>query len=308
MIRFLVDRRGVVSPVERGIRNYIHHRLPQDADIVTYAVRDLGVIEVALAPYGARVRLRPRLVSQRALSTALFMLADEAPRRFVLAHYERSWREELVPTFPTLVERIQELVSGVRSRHPGKVFHAEERPIDPTASIIARPFAELIEEWRARRGILPEDATRPFRRVGCLGRTTLVAAPSGSRLTIAFRGRGLTHYGRAGWTQYIGRPVDEQPDADYSSAASAAYGRVVGEAAPLLESCEGTIAAPSGLGRRSIYDRLLLPWRAAGGEPMVSGVSLLRGRTEWRKSTKPVESASSSLLDIHTQEMSKLVP
>ena len=263
---------------------------------------------MAVAPVGVRVRLRPALASPRVLSRLLYCLADLQPRRCVLTYFDGNWHEELVPGFAALVGRIEELVYGVRSRHPEKLFHAEERPIDPDVSLIARPFARLLVEWVRRGGRLPEDPTMPFRRAGCLGRTTLVEQAGSSRLLVAFRGRHLTHYGQAGWTKYVGMPVDEQPDLAFSAAATVAYARVEQRQKPLLESCEGTIAAPTGIGRRSIYERLILPWRTHDGQPFISGVSHLRGRTDWRKPTNSSLSASSSNRDIHTQETSNARP
>ncbi|MGE0717655.1 MAG: hypothetical protein AB7P02_19565 [Alphaproteobacteria bacterium] len=308
MRRFLIDRRGSVSPVERGVRTFVHERLPSGADIVTYAVRELGVIEVAFAPFGARIRLRPRATNQRAISTALYMLLREAPSRILLAHCDRSWSEEIVPSFAMLVTRLEELVSGVRSRYPEKPFHSEELPIDPREAIIPQSFATLLEQWHQRRGVLPDDPTRPFRHAACLGRTSMVSVRSDSRLVVAFRGRGLTHYGRAGWTDSIGRTVDEQPDAGYALSASRSYGLVAAMMVPRLESCEASIAGRNGNGRRSVYDRLLLPWRTADGAIVISGLSRLRGRVPWRNATKPAESSSSSASDIQTQEMSDALP
>jgi hypothetical protein len=285
--RFLIDRRGVISPVERGMRRYTHYKLPPDADAVIFAIRHLGVIEVAIAAAGVRVRLRPQLTSARALSRLLYFLAELRPRRFVLSHFARGWHEELVPGFPALVTRIEELVHGVRSRFPEKPFHAEERPLDPEVSLIARPFARLLQEWTVRGGMLPEDPTVPFRRAGCLGRTTLTQHLGDSRLVIAYRGRHLTHYGSAGWTKYVGLPVDEQPDAQFSVAASLSLPNSQDRQQPVFEACEATIASPSGMGRRSIYERLLLPWRTQDGSWITSGVSQLRGRTDWKNPVKP---------------------
>ena len=294
MRKVLIDRRGTLLSVERGLRRISRYGLPYDSDPLTFAIRHLGVVEVAVGEAGARIRMRPAIASSRALSELLFLLADLRPRRFVLTHFQRTWQEELVPGFSPLTRRIEELVHGVRSRHPEKLFHAEERPIDPDQSLIPGPFARLLHEWAQRGGCLPPDATTPFRRSGCLGRTTLVRNRGGSEMVVAFRGRHLTHSGSAGWTQYVGQPVDQQPDLRFSTAASAIYAEAHIRGAPILQACEGTIAAPTGIGRRSIYERLILPWRTADGERMVSGVSHLRGRADWRKVENAAASASIS--------------
>ncbi len=294
MKKILIDRRGTALPVERGLRRIARYKLPIDSDPVTFAVRQLGMIEVAVGEFGARVRMRPAIASSRALSELFFQLGDLRPPRFVLSHFQGFWREELVPGYTPLTRRVEELVYGVRSRHPEKAFHAEDQPLDPDQSLIPAPFARLLREWAARGGQLPSNTVLPFRRSGCLGRTTLVAEAGDSRMVIAFRGRHLTHYGAAGWTRYVGQPVDRQPDLRFSSAASAIYAEAHLRNVPILQSCEGTIAAPSGVGRRSIYDRLILPWRTADGRRMVSGVSHLRGRADWRDVANAAQSASIS--------------
>jgi hypothetical protein len=201
------------------------------------------VIEVAVGEAGARIRMRPAIASSRALSELLFLLADLRPRRFVLTHFQRTWQEELVPGFSPLTRRIEELVHGVRSRHPEKLFHAEERPIDPDQSLIPGPFARLLHEWAQRGGRLPPDATTPFAAPGCLGRTTLV------------RNRGGSDGGRvprpAPHPLRLGR-VDGYVGSMTSSRTCALDGRQrhirrgASAAPPITQACEGTIAAPTG--------------------------------------------------------------
>ena len=294
MKKFLIDRRGTSLTVERGLRRISRYKLPDDSDPATFAIRHLGMIEVAVGEFGARVRMRPAIVSSRAVSELFFQLGDLRPRRFVLTYFQGVWHEELVPGYTPMTRRVEELVYGVRSRHPDKAFHAEDQPLDPDQSLIPGPFARLLREWVARGGQLPDNMALPFRRSGCLGRTTLVAELGDSRMVVAFRGRHLTHYGAAGWTRYVGQPVDRQPDIRFSSAASAIYAEAHLRNAPILQACEGTIAAPSGVGRRSIYDRLILPWRTADGRRLVSGVSHLRGRADWRDVANSAQSASIS--------------
>lgn len=294
MKKLLIDRRGTILPVERGLRRIGRYKLPYDCDPLTFAIRDLGIIEVAFAEWGARVRLRPAIASSRAVSELMYLLSDIRPRRFVLTHLQRTWEEELVPAFSPMVLRLEELVYGVRSRHPDKLFHAEDRSLDPDQSLMPAPFARLLRQWIRRNGRLPDNATLPFRRSGCLGRTTLVEECGDSRMVIAFRGRHLTHYGTAGWTKYIGQPIDRQPDIRFSSAASAIYAEAHPRAAPILQTCEGTIASPAGVGRRSIYERLILPWHLPDGRRVVSGVSHLRGRADWKDARNASKSASIS--------------
>lgn len=294
MKKLLIDRRGAILPVERGLRRIGRYKLPYDSDPLTFAIRHLGVVEVAFGEWGARVRLRPGIASSRAVSELMYLLSDIRPRRFVLTHLQRNWEEELIPAFSTMVLRLEELVYGVRSRHLEKLFHAEERSLDPDQSLIPVSFARLLREWSQRDGRLPDNATLPFRRSGCLGRTTLVEERDDSRMVIAFRGRHLTHYGAAGWTEYVGQPVDRQPDMRFSSAASAIYAEAHPRAVPILQSCEGTIATPGGVGRRSIYERLILPWRLPDGRRFVSGVSYLRGRADWKDARNASASASIS--------------
>ena len=174
MKKLLIDRRGTILPVERGLRRISRYKLPYDSDPLTFAIRNLGVIEVAFAEWGARVRLRPAIASSRAVSELMYLLSDIRPRRFVLTHLQRTWEEELVPAFSPMVLRLEELVYGVRSRHPDKLFHAEDRSLDPDQSLMPAPFARLLRQWIQRNGRLPDNATLPFRRSGCLGRTTLV--------------------------------------------------------------------------------------------------------------------------------------
>ncbi|ROQ00011.1 hypothetical protein EDC65_1806 [Stella humosa] len=267
---------------------------PGGGDPLSYGVRKFGMIELAAAGAGVRLRLQPTAITDRALTQIMFLLADLRPRRMVLTHFAGDWCHEMVPGIDALALRIEQLKSGPRSRHLDKAFHAEELVADPAVTAMPESFVRLMAIWTMRGGILPDDPRRPFRRAHCLGRTTLVEHAGDSRMLVAFRGRRLTHYGAAGWSEALGRSVYEQPDMRFSTAASQVYGEAHARGGPILEACEGSIAAPSGIGRRSIYDRLILPWQTEDGRRMVSGVSHLRGRVDWKVPANLALSSTSS--------------
>ena len=269
-----------------------------------FAVRYLGHIEVGVTSKGARVRLRPSIQARPALVQVLYVLAELRPRRIVLAHFDRAWHDEMMSGFQELVARIEDLIYGERSRHPDKRFHAEQRDLRSEREAIHLPFVILLEIWSKRGGILPADITAPFRLAHCKGRTTLVDVTHEQRLLVSHRGRQLTHYGRAGWTGLLGQPVEAQPDPVYAQAASRGYIEVRDTGEPRIETCEAGISRADGQGRRSVYDRLLLPWRTGTGRIVVSGVSVLRGRTDWSAPTNAARSATSSADDIQTQDTS----
>ncbi|MGE0725344.1 MAG: hypothetical protein AB7O45_13280 [Alphaproteobacteria bacterium] len=304
MTRILVDRRGRFRQIERGIPRSVASRIPPGLDFAEYAVRYLGDIEISVLDAGARVRLRPSIQQDPAIAEVLFELGRIQPRRILLSHWDKRWIDEMVAGYPHLVARIQQLVYGDRSRYPDKRFHAEVQEIAAGSDTLHQPFGRLIELWSRRRGILSQDVVDPFRRAGCIGRTTLVDVTREDRMVVSHRGRHLTHYGRTGWTGAVGKPIDAQPDPVFAAAAARAYLDVRNAGQPRIETCEAGIRRPDGAGRRSVYDRLLLPWRTDTGRVFVSGVSVLRGRTDWIDPTKPSRSATSSGDDIQTHETS----
>jgi len=265
-----------------------------DVDLGSFGVKNWGWVELRAGGTGLEVRLRPAVVSPAALAGAFYQMMDLRPGRCVLSLFDRTWRHQVFGSFAQLRNAIETLVAGTKSKYIGRRFHAEPLGFDQLDPDLHAPMIRLVEIWKATQGVLPSDPLQPFRKARCLARVTLLTTrPPDDELVVTYRGRGLDYYAdrkHAG----IGATLDHQPDPAFARASGAAYAVAHRTGNPWLDTVEAAISGPDGLGRRSVYDRLILPWRTADGGTIVSGYTVVRGRVAWEASTKRRASSRSS--------------
>ena len=66
------------------------------AELVNYAIRNLGYVSVSENNGSVRVRLRPAAISPIAFSALCYYLMDRKPERIVLSRLERDWSHEFI--------------------------------------------------------------------------------------------------------------------------------------------------------------------------------------------------------------------
>lgn len=136
------DVRRADSPslrVELGCEN-------ADFDFNAYAIRNLGFIEYRRFGTACRMRLRPRVANEAAVSAACFLLADTGPDRVALSYVGNPDEDELIPDWRLAVERLTQRVAKEQVGAPEALLR---RTLDVDSMPQDDPLARLLAVWRS---------------------------------------------------------------------------------------------------------------------------------------------------------------
>ena len=78
------------------------------------------------------------------------------------------------------------------------------------------------------------------------------------------------------WVNLLGHDLEQLPDPEYGAWARRAYSEIVASGSPQLDNVRATTRSADGATLRMRYDRLVMPWRAAGSDVFVSAVTIRR--------------------------------
>ncbi len=279
--RFLIDEHGMRCDALPETVEFLLDYPDADFDIVDYAVRNLGWIEVSTNRKSAKIhaQFRTLTVSFGAVS-ALYELLSITPWKAVTLEYDLfGWISETYEDGPSARARLSYIVRSVVEflRHPpytsvekGAVRLYEE---DAPGS---RMLASVLAYWQDCSGRLPEDLTHKMREIGILPRLMLIGVDSsGSHGRFRYIGSGFTLYGE-NWPQdAIGRSIQEQPDRAYAARVAESCMRAAQSSEPRYAHVDACIGVPEQEPRRSRYKCLKTLWRCTRGEQVLMITSVL---------------------------------
>ena len=265
----------VLAPGTEAFFERIGYANP-DFDAGDYVVRNLGFVSVARRSRDrVTVRMRPSLVSDRALDSVLKILVNLKFNQGEIQVFDDEWVSEVWPNDPALLHRIAEIcASKPVSKEPR--FGARRLDIERIVDDATNPLKPLFQKWRISDGMF-DDTTMPFLiNFGLDFRLSVVTAERvGEPLRFQFFGDGFKFYDDQQKLSVIGCTLDDQPDAEYGEWLAAQYNAVVETGRPALDYVTATIQPAGGAARRSRYERLLLPWRTGNGRVIVTCASIL---------------------------------
>lgn len=247
-----------------------------DFDAGDYVVRNLGFVSIVRRSSDRMmVRLRPSLVRPPALDSTLRVLIGQNYAQGEIQHYGQEWTSEVWPNDPAMLHRLVELCEKSDSTTEPR-FGAKPLQLDSLAEADDNPLRPLFQKWRVSASVF-DDTTMPFLLAFGLDYRLIVmtADGGGEPLRFQFMGEGFKFYDDRQKANIIGAPIDHQPDADYGRWLAAQYSKVAETGKPSLDYVTACIRPDHGAGRRSRYERLLLPWRTADNRLLVTCASVL---------------------------------
>lgn len=273
----LIDDKGRAwSDRSWEVARRIGYRHPT-LDLAAFAVRERGFIHIRPQHGGARVALRPGRFGPETLGGALYELKDRQSRRIMLAMFSADeWFYEVLAGVWEFADRAEPLLAGgpVALRHR---WLAMERGL---AALSLPSFAQLrplLALWQQSRGRLTEDLTPVLERSGLLQRAVLLRQPpASSRLLVEHFGSGIKILRPCESLLAVGRDFEDMPDRAYGDWAARTYGATLASRRLRFESVRAEIGTSEAATIRIRYDRLLMPWRSAGREALILGVSMRR--------------------------------
>jgi hypothetical protein len=254
-----------------------------DYDVVSYAVKNLGFVEVSTAEDGRETTIRFRwlAVTDRALATTERVLAGLAAGssvQFVVE--EHVWQTYSFAEPQDALAWLQEARSSRDAVSRDVTVVARDldglsnRRLSNRLETSDDMLALLFKKWRMSGQTFTPDVANFIVRFGLIDRAVL-ARKTDHAILFEHIGSRLNVYDgtRDGWQfQWIGRPVSEQPDPNFGRYTEEKFRDVLDKHEPAFDHVDAVIRNRQG-SHRSRYDRLILPWKSDIGAPVVTTLS-----------------------------------
>lgn len=234
--------------------------LHYEGDLATDLVRNLGFVAVRTAGAHATVRLHAPVVSDVALASCFYWLADQRPDR-VLIDFVGEERPAQVCSSPEAA--IAQLIEITQKHHLRRKI--AERPCSLDDLPRQSPLGGLLELWYRNEGRFDEGAFVDYASHRLQRRYLIIRRSGGDHLLFYTLGDGL-HVPDKNWFKTaIGRRLEEQPDPEYWRWVARIYRSTLLSNVPVLSDIDADIFWPSQGWVRRRYRRLLLPCTASDG-------------------------------------------
>lgn len=251
---------------------------------IGFAVRELGFIKFHADDRTVMtIELDPRSVDRRALLRAERQIVECGATAFCLKPVGTA--SNIAPSLSpaAAVERLRQLRTLPRRPAAGR-FAAEPQDY---ASLLRKPddpFCRLSRRWCASFGAFDSSVLSFVEENGLMSRLAVVGlAPR--RRTPVFRFIGDAHswLTRQHRVNLIDEPVEYLPDREYGAFVSPFYEAAVRTGEPRCDLVSATLSFGTDRPYDIRYERLMLPWKTASDESLVTMVS----RVVWRSADAP---------------------
>ena len=245
------------------------------AQYANYLIVNLGFVEIATTPNGAKLRWRPRLVTDVTFVTALYFLTDNEPTRVLIEqHDDTAWSTSILGT--PMDEILSFLATQLQSNRGTKDYIVQTQSLELPSLARTDALYDLHNFWRNTNDGSSERAlaaVREFARTQLKGRYVWMRRRSGRPLCIDQVGPGFPDHIRQILHPAIGRSIDEIPDYWFSRYCFDEYTHVAIDNKPSLQNVDAYIHPPDGPSIRRRYRRLILPFKGLGGSTILLGAS-----------------------------------
>ncbi len=275
-IHVVYDENGRVWPAgSHEFRDLLGASAAADFDMASFAVRNLGWIEVRHEPGRVHVRLAPRMAQTKALG-ALYDLLTALPTLAVVLHVrnEQSWDEEPCASGIYAAERISSLVSKVELLGTQR-FVALRRPLSVLFRDKHSSLVDVLYRTRALEQGNDVDALVGFAESDPTGKTGFAVGVSGhgqgrrNGWSTGHIGRNIVCYTDEERRSLVGTDIRKGPDRDYGGWCQLAYDRAEAAGEPVVEDVRALILQRKAPPMELCYRRLLFPFKNARGKVFI---------------------------------------
>jgi hypothetical protein len=284
--RLLVDDGTAFEPTPAALAHHLGVGV-SNTDLVDYAVRNLGMVEVRFERDLLRLAARPALISPATLNGMQQLVAGWRGARVALMSFDGgAWQASIMGNAHDAVETLRALARQ-QSSHPGwSTFEATPVRLETLKGPAYDGMRLLAAEWSLLGGVMDRSMLAEFtQRRLAPGRSNAVLAqrsPDGSGIIVE-HARGAERCPPAvAWLSHAsGRDLREHEDRPYAAWLTETYRDVLATGRPRLETVRATLRCPEYGPRAFHYDRLILPWtrRASAdddGSPIATLLSVVR--------------------------------
>lgn len=242
-------------------------------DLLKYVVKNLGFIAATDSEGSLRLRLRPAVVSQTALSALLYWLHDRVVDRVLISFLDGEWSHELVRSRDEAVRRLLARVKYSPADREGDFLNVP-RPLQDLS--LSSPLRAVLNAWEDCGGKFDFDRIHPVVQKALNGRFVLFEAPpNSSDVHVKDVGGGLGKSAGYWLTRTKGLRVEDQPDYAYGLWVGEACRQVLTTREPSFEDIDAVITWPQQprIGYR--YRRLMVPFEGEGNSTLVLSATVI---------------------------------
>lgn len=239
------------------------HAASYCGDLPTDLIRSMGFVGVQECAAFVRIRVRLQVVSQVALASVLYWLADNRPKSVVLEFVGEPEPVELFASADAAMARLGTVTSFERF-----LPRFASELVDPDRLPPSSPLAELVGAWHGGGRLDPEMLARvATRRLN--QRFMVIRAVDHGPLVFEALGRGLQVPDRR-WLQHaVGGRLRDQPDRSYWAWAEKCHRTALVSPRPTVNDIDAEIYWPGTGWVRRTYRRMLLPCVTRGGDRLM---------------------------------------
>ena len=249
-----------------------------DYDAPGFAVRNLGFIKfLVLDHLVTEIELHPRNVDLRALAAVQAQLGKTGTNLFRIKYLDSEWRSEISPSVEHTATRLSELcAANAPVLQPPATERFRTETIDPEllfkpSGDKLSPFRLLAQRWRANFGHF-DDNIISFAVGNKLLSNLVIVGVKPHPADPIFRYVGANH---STWLEpkerfeVIGEKMENMPDKDYGQWVTELYKHIARTKQPHYDRVTASIRRRE-TPYRTRYERLLLPWKTASDEVLVT--------------------------------------
>jgi hypothetical protein len=263
-----------------------------DFDASGFAVKNLGFIRVLVIGENlVEVTLHPRNAESAAVASVSSRLRDTRAVLYRLRYLTTHWQSEVFSNAQQLINRMLLLCSPAVVMPRDKRYSVEPLDymslfMDPTNRL--RP---LLQKWRASFNQF-DNTLIPFAaKQGLLPRTMIISVKQGSAdPTFRYIGEDFVFFGEDFAFEAIGNSIKNQPDKSYGEWVADFYKTVAQSGLPRYDFVDAVIQR-SDREPRTRYERLMLPWKTASDEVLVTLCSAVESHNPVVESSAPTDNS-----------------
>ncbi len=267
MSRWLIDDFGNITLAgPAALANVLGMPRPANgkaaARLEEYAIRNIGLVAVAVSETAVAIKCRPAVLSDRAVGTLSYWLLDHARLPVSITWFDNCWDVERVPDARTALSFLSYLLELKR-----------EPSFRPADRICVQPSVQAARRWQQMKGQLasltagPLDIPRCARVLDPLffGRWTVVEVNAAeAKIDVLGLGGGYPLIDPVFAATDARRPLEGFADEGYRAWVTDGFLDVAKNWRPRFEDVDAVVMWPRFGDLRTRYWRILVPLRATG--------------------------------------------
>ena len=245
-----------------------------DYDGSLFAVKNLGFIRFQILEGSIiEIELHPRNVELPALLAVQQQLQSVRCKLYRIKHFDTEWLSEITSSSESAIARLSELCAPAFAISINKRFLVQTSEFSNLFKGEESPLKLMAQKWRSSFANFDPSLISFAVHHQLLSRMMIVGVrPHRGDAVFRFIGDGFNWLENDYQLYAVGERIENQPDKDYGAWVAQFYRSVAENRQPRYDIVTASIQ--TGAGREGFfltrYERLLLPWRTASDEVLIT--------------------------------------